>query len=72
MLSRKSWEGPGQLLGYRAMNQKLRTEHNVQVLRHLVYNVMAELDSEGLEVKNLQRKRKRVTLHLMYRYGWFP
>ena len=53
MLSRKSWEGPGQLLGYRAMNQKLRTEHNVQVLRHLVYNVMAELDSEGLEVKNL-------------------
>ena len=42
MLSRKSWEGPGQLLGYRAMNQKL----------------MAKLDSEGLEVKTFKEKGK--------------
>ena len=59
----KELEGPGKLLGYRAMNQKLRTEHDVQVPRHLVYNVMAELDPEGLEARNLQRKKKKVKDH---------
>ena len=55
----KELEGPGKLVGYRAMNHKLRTEHNVQVPRHLVYNVMAELDPEGLEARNLQQKKKK-------------
>ena len=55
----KELEGPGRLLGYRAMNQKLRTEHNVQVPRHLVYNMIAELDPEGLEARSLQRKKKK-------------
>ena len=55
----KELDGPGRLLGYRAMNQKLRTEHNVQVPRHLVHNVMAELDLDGLEARNLQRKKKK-------------
>lgn len=59
----KELEGPGKLLGYRAMNQKLRTEHNVQVPRHLVYNVMGELDPEGLEARNLQRKKNKVKGH---------
>ena len=45
------------------MNQQLRTEHNVQVPCHLVYNVMAELDPEGLEARNLQRKKKKVKGH---------
>ena len=63
----KELEGPGKLLGYKAMNQKLRTEHNVQVPRHLVYNVMAELDPEGLETRNLQqqkKKKKKGSLHV--------
>ena len=47
----KELEGPGRLIGYRAMNQRLRTEYNVQVPRHLVHNVMAELDPEGLEAR---------------------
>ena len=51
------------MLGYRAMHQKLRTERNVLVPRHLVYNVMAELDPEGLEARNLQRKKKEVKGH---------
>ena len=55
----KELEGPGKLLGYRAMSQKLRTEHNVLVPRLLVYYVMAELDPEGLEGRNLQRKKKK-------------
>ena len=44
----KELEGPGRLLGYRAMNQ-----------RHLVHNVMAELDPEGLEARNLETKKKK-------------
>ena len=55
----KELEGPGQLLGYTAMNQKLRTEHNVQVPRHLVYNMIAELNPEGLEARSLQRRKKK-------------
>lgn len=53
-------EGPGKLLGYRAMNQKLRTQYNVKVPRHLVHNLMYDLDPEGLEGRNLQKKGKKV------------
>ena len=56
---KKEVEGAGRLLGYRAMNQKLRTEHDIQVPRHLVYNMMALVDPEGLEERNLQRKKKK-------------
>ena len=55
----KELEGPGRLQGYRALNQKLRTEHNVQVPRHLVYNMIAELDTEGLKARSLQRRKKK-------------
>jgi hypothetical protein len=53
-------QGPGKLLGYRAMNQKLRTKHNVKVPRHLVHNMMHKLDAEGIEGRNLQKKAKPV------------
>ena len=56
----KELEGPGKLLGYRAMNQKLRTEYNVKVPRHIVHNMKYELDLEGLECRNLQKKGKNV------------
>ena len=56
----KELEGPGKLLRYRTMNQKLRTEYNVKVPRHLVHNMMYELDPEGLECRNLQKKGKNV------------
>ena len=54
---KKGLDGPGRLLGYRAMNHKLRTEHKVQLPRHLVHNAMAELDPEGLEARNFQKKK---------------
>lgn len=41
------------------MNQKLRTEHNVQVPRDLVHNMIAELGPEGLETRSLQRRKKK-------------
>ena len=51
--------GPGKLLGYRAMNLKLRTEHGIQVPRHLVYNIMMDMDPEGLEERNVQKKGRK-------------
>ena len=47
---------PGQLLGYMAMNQKLRCEHGIKVPRNLVYNVMIEMDPEGLAQRCLKSK----------------
>ena len=50
----KELEGPGQLLGYRALHQKFRQEHHLNVPRDLVYAVMQELDPGGLESRCVQ------------------
>ena len=51
--------GPGKLLGYRALNQKLRTEHDIKAPRHLVHTVLANLDPAGLGARRLQKKGKK-------------
>ncbi len=56
--------GPGKLLGYRALNQKLRMQHNVKVPRHLVHNVMADLDQSGLDCRNLRKRRRGAEIDL--------
>ena len=67
----KELNGPGRCLGYRALNQKLRNEHNIKVPRHLVHNVLKELDPEGLENRALKKKlrNQRFHFHLKGRYG---
>jgi hypothetical protein len=55
----KELERPGQLLGYRAMHQKLRQEHDINVPRDLVYAKMQELDPEGLESRKVAIKNKK-------------
>ena len=62
----KELDGPGQLLGYWAMHQKLRQEYGINVPRDLVYATMQELDPEGLErhkvgIKNQKRKECFIT-----------
>ena len=63
----KELEGPGKLLGYRAMHKKIRLEHNLNVTRDQVYNVMYHLDPEGLEsrggvgAKKVRRKAGNFT-----------
>ena len=53
-------EGPGQLLGYRAMQRKLREKHNLAVPRSLVYSLMSKLDPEGLDRRgNVGQKKRR-------------
>ena len=46
---KKELQGPGRLLGYRAMQQKVREVHGLNVPRDLVYAAMAEADPDGLE-----------------------
>jgi hypothetical protein len=41
---REEIEGPGQFLGYRAMQRKLREQHNLAVPRDLVHDVMGYVD----------------------------
>lgn len=63
----KELEGPGKLLGYRAMHKKVRLEHNLNVTRDQVYDVMCHLDPEGLQsrggvgAKKVRRKAGNFT-----------
>ena len=41
-------EGPGKLLGYRALHKKLRQVHELNVPRDLVYVVMYNVDPDAL------------------------
>ena len=51
-------QGPGQLLGYRSMQRKIREQHQLAVPRNLVYDLMTELDPDGLERRGSVGKRK--------------
>ena len=54
-------EGPGQYLGYRAMQRKVGEQHKLAVPRNLVYDVMSMVDPEGMTRRgNIgQKKRQR-------------
>ena len=48
---KKEVDGPGKLLGYRAMQKTLRQEHELKVPRDIVYVVMQDVDPEELQAK---------------------
>ena len=52
-------DGPGSLLGYRALHRKLREVHTLKVPRNLVYAMMEEVDPSGLEERGGVGKTKR-------------
>ena len=54
----KELEGPGQFLGYRSMQRKIREQHNLAVPHNLVYDMMARLDQEGLDRRGDVVKKK--------------
>ena len=57
---KKELEGPERLLGYRAMHKRVRQEYNLHIARDAVYNVMYDLDPEGLEAcGEIGAKKKR-------------
>ena len=45
----KEMKGPGSLLGYRSLHKKVREVHGINVPRNVVYDVMADVNPEGLE-----------------------
>ena len=51
--------GPGRLLGYRAMHQKVRQKYDLKVPRHLVHNLMFDLAPEELEKRRPGQKHKK-------------
>ena len=55
----KEISGPGQLLGYRAMHQKIREIRGLHVSRDLVYAVMTKVDPDGLEDRGGVGETKR-------------
>ena len=60
-------------LGYRAMHKKLREQHHLAVPQGLVYDVMTQIDPEGLESRGKVGQKKRYrgptgTFTLLVRY----
>ena len=53
-------DGPGCLLGYRAMQNKLRQEYKLNVPRDLVHDVMFDLDPDGLAARCPTKRNKKV------------
>ena len=58
-------EGPGKLLGYRAMYKKLRQVHDLCVPRDLVHAVMYNVNPAALEERTPQFKQKKQKGHFM-------
>ncbi len=60
---RQEMEGPGRLLGYRALHKKVREIHRLNVPRNLIYDVMHKVNPQGLEDRGGvgQPKRPRRT-----------
>ena len=52
-------EGPGNLLGYRALHKKIREVHGLNVPRDLVYAMMKEVNPEGLKQRGGVGKPKK-------------
>ena len=59
----KELEGPGGLIGYRAMHYKIRQEHNLNVPRNLVHAMMYDLDPHGLQSRQPLGKHRREKGH---------
>ncbi len=70
----KEIQGPGQLLGYRAMQNKIRQVHGLNVPHDLVYAVMYGIDAEGLEARCPDKRsaRRKGTLSQNVSIGSIP
>ena len=54
----KELNGPGKLLGYRALNQEIRMQHEVQVPQNLVRKMLQNENPEGLAFRRPSSKVK--------------
>ena len=63
----KELQGPGKLLGYRALQKKIRQVYDLNVPRDVVYAVMYDVDSDALERRAPQFKKKKEKGHFTSR-----
>ena len=56
---KKECEGPGQLLGYRAMYHKIRQVHGLNITGDQVYATLTDVDPDGLENRKPILKKKK-------------
>ena len=56
---REEMDGPGRLLGYRTLHKKVRKVHGLKVPWNLVYAMMENVDSSGLEERGGVGQPKR-------------
>ena len=61
---RREIQGPGSLLGYRGMQNKLRTTYKLQISRDIVMATLKEIDPEGTAARKSRRLRRRVYMSL--------
>eukprot|EP00794_Sanderia_malayensis_P001735 gene1735-1932_t len=57
--------GPGALLGYRAMTQKIRQEYHLKAPRDLVHGIMFDLDADGVAEGRPGAKAKKPEGHFV-------
>jgi len=58
-------DGPGALLGYRALHQKIRQKYDLRVPRDLVHNLMYDTAPELLEERRPGNKKKKEKGHFI-------
>jgi len=57
-------DGPGKLLKYKAMQKKIRQEHELKnIPRDLVHAVMYDSDLEGLKAHSVGKKKRKPEGH---------
>ena len=64
-------DGPGALLGYRALHQNIRQRYCIKVPRDLVHNVMFDVNPDFLIERHLEnKKKKKGHFFLKAQTGW--
>lgn len=59
----KELSGPGALLGYRAMTQKIRQKYHLKVPRDMVHAIMSDVDQDGLAARRPGAKAEKQRGH---------
>lgn len=63
-------DGPGCLLGYRAMWRKLHSKYGINVPRAIVQDLLCELDPEGSNLRRAHRLKRRAYLNPGPNHCW--
>ena len=63
-------DGPGLLLGYRALGRKLQLKYSIRTPRSTVQSLLHELDPEGSRLRQIHRLKWREYLNPGPNYWW--